>query len=676
MSEPEGISAETSITPLSQTYGADSVNRRILDGVSSPADIKGLSYAQLNELAAELRGEIIAVCASNGGHLASSLGAVEIVLAAHRMLDCPHDKLVFDVGHQAYAHKLLTGRLDRFQTLRQSGGISGFPKITESPYDAHDSGHASDSLSTALGYALARDLRGGDETIVAVIGDASISGGLALEALNTIGQGKTKVIVILNDNEMSISRNVGALSLYLGRLRTSNLYTAARDQVERSLSSTGALGRVLVDAGEAAKRSVKHLVVPGMLFEEFGFTYIGPINGHGIADIEDAIASAKQVNGPVLIHAVTRKGAGYPPAEERPELFHGVGPFDIATGRTTASPSSAPSYTKVFSDALIAEAIASPDVVAISAAMLSGTGLDAFARRFPSRCIDVGIAEANAVVIASGMALAGLMPVVAIYSTFLQRAYDEIVINVALQGLHVVFAVDRAGVVGADGPTHHGLFDIAFLRSIPNMRILAPSDEAELSDALHTAIALDGPVAVRYPRGTGEGVPIPRKRTRWETGVSIVRREPAAPAHEGAADGDDALAAPCRPSTDPVDVEMLALGHLVPMALKAADLLARQGLRVRVTDMRWVKPLDEVAVGRAAAASLVVTVEEGVIAGGFGSAVLESLSARGSVPRTLLLGLPDRFVGQGKPADLLAGAGLSPEGIALRVSQALDDLTN
>lgn len=645
------------------------MNRRILDGISSPADIKDLSHVQLNELAAELRGEIIAVCATNGGHLASSLGAVEIVLAAHRMLDCPHDKLVFDVGHQAYAHKLITGRLDRFQTLRQPGGISGFPKITESPYDAHDSGHASDSLATAFGYALARDLRGGDEVIAAVIGDASISGGLAFEALNAIGQSKTKVIVILNDNEMSISRNVGALSLYLGRLRTSNLYTAARDQVERSLSSTGTLGRVLVDAGEAAKRSVKHLVVPGMLFEEFGFTYIGPINGHSIIDIEDAIMSAKQVNGPVLIHAVTRKGAGYPPAEERPEFFHGVGPFDITTGHTLAEPSPTPSYTKVFSNALIAEALRTPDVVAISAGMMGGTGLDAFARRFPLRCIDVGIAEGNAVAIASGMALAGLIPVVAIYSTFLQRAYDEIVINVALQNQHVVFAIDRAGVVGADGPTHHGLFDIAFLRSIPNMRILAPSDEAELSDALHTAITLEGPIAVRYPRGTGEGVPVPKERAIWEPGTSVVRREPTD--FDGAGDtyGTSDLS-----STVPVDIEMLALGHLVPASVKAADALAQRGLRVRVTDMRWAKPLDEAAVKRAASASLVVTVEEGTVAGGFGSAVLEVLSDLGLTPRTLLMGLPDRFVGQGKPADLLDEAGLSSEAMVRRISQVFDDL--
>ncbi len=630
------------------------MSQRILDTISSPADLKDLSYEQLDELAKEIRGEIIAVCSMNGGHLASSLGAVELIIALHRVLNCPHDRIVFDVGHQSYAHKLLTGRLNRFETLRCEGGLSGFTRLNEGPYDSHDSGHASDSLSMALGYALARDLAGTDQRVAALIGDASISGGMALEALNFIGQSKTKLTIILNDNEMSISRNVGALSLYLGRARTSRTYLRARDGVENRLNQTGTIGRTLAIAGEVAKRSVKNLMVPGMLFEDLGLTYIGPIDGHSIADVEEAVTRAQRIDGPVIIHAVTRKGAGYAPAEKRPDLFHGVGPFDIDTGKPLPSAPGPVKYTKVFGDALVREAEANPRIVAITAAMTDGTGLAPFARRFRNRFFDVGIAEENATAMAGGLALGGQLPVVAIYSTFLQRAFDQIATDVCLPNAHVVLALDRAGLVGADGPTHHGVFDIPYLRILPNMKVLAPSNEAELVDALHTALALSGPVALRYPRGAAEGVELPEKPQAWELGAAGERYQPAG-------QGDPR-------------VSILAVGRVVGRARAAADLLAQKGISCRVTDMRWVKPVDEAAVREAASSQLVVTAEEGVVSGGFGSAVLESLSRQGLCPETLQLGIPDRFVEQGPVDSLLAKVGLSPEAIAQRIEETLATL--
>ena len=630
------------------------MSQRILDTISSPADLKDLSYEQLDELAKEIRGEIIAVCSMNGGHLASSLGAVELIIALHRVLNCPHDRIVFDVGHQSYAHKLLTGRLNRFETLRCEGGLSGFTRLNEGPYDSHDSGHASDSLSMALGYALARDLAGTDQRVAALIGDASISGGMALEALNFIGQSKTKLTIILNDNEMSISRNVGALSLYLGRARTSRTYLRARDGVENRLNQTGTIGRTLAIAGEVAKRSVKNLMVPGMLFEDLGLTYIGPIDGHSIADVEEAVTRAQRIDGPVIIHAVTRKGAGYAPAEKRPDLFHGVGPFDIDTGKPLPSAPGPVKYTKVFGDALVREAEANPRIVAITAAMTDGTGLAPFARRFRNRFFDVGIAEENATAMAGGLALGGQLPVVAIYSTFLQRAFDQIATDVCLPNAHVVLALDRAGLVGADGPTHHGVFDIPYLRILPNMKVLAPSNEAELVDALHTALALSGPVALRYPRGAAEGVELPEKPQAWELGAAGERYQPAG-------QGDPR-------------VSILAVGRVVGRARAAADLLAQKGISCRVTDMRWVKPVDEAAVREAASSQLVVTAEEGVVSGGFGSAVLESLSRQGLCPETLQLGIPDRFVEQGPVDSLLAKVGLSPEAIAQRIEETLPTL--
>ena len=462
----------------------------LLDSIHDPADVRRLPASRLAELASDLRAEMIAATALNGGHLASSLGAVELILAAYRVLDMPHDKLLFDVGHQAYAHKLMTGRRAGFVHLRQASGTSGVTRRKESVYDAHDSGHASDALATAAGLALARDLSGDDARVVSIVGDASLAGGLSYEALNMIGQQQFKrFAVILNDNEMSISRSVGALASYLATIRTSPHYTTVRDQVEGSMASTGRVGDALVRLGERAKQATKQFLVPGMLFEELGLTYLGPIDGHDLRVVHDTLARALDMGKPVIIHAVTKKGKGYLPAERNPELFHGVGPFDPETGSPLKKAGAAPTYTQEFARALRREARRDGRIVAITAAMAEGTGLASFAEEFPARTFDVGIAEECAVTLAGGLALGGKVPVVAVYSTFLQRAYDEISTNVCLPNLHVVFAVDRGGLVGEDGATHHGMFDLAYLRTLPNMAIAAPSDELELARALGEGFA-------------------------------------------------------------------------------------------------------------------------------------------------------------------------------------------
>ena len=625
----------------------------VLDRIASPRDVKNLDVQGLEALAQDLRAEIIASTSLNGGHLASSLGAVELVIAAHRVLDLPHDKLLFDVGHQAYAHKMLTGRRSGFARLRQTDGVSGFTRRKESSFDVHDSGHASDAVATAVGLACARDALGGDEKIVTVVGDASIVGGLSFEALNYVGQIAAKrFVVVLNDNEMSISPSVGALASYLAAIRTHPHYTVVRDQVEGSLASKGPLGDALVRLGARAKQATKQFLVPGMLFEELGLTYLGPIDGHDISLVEETLERALKMDRPVVIHAVTRKGKGFEPAERNPELFHGVGPFDPQSGAVLKKAPAAPSYTQVFSDALRAEARRDPRIVAITAAMMSGTGLSAFAGEFPARTYDVGIAEEFAVTMASGMALQGLLPVVAVYSTFLQRAYDEISTNVCLQNLHVVFAVDRAGLVGQDGSTHHGMFDLAYLRSLPNMRIAAPSDEAELARAVHTACLLEGPVAVRYPRGAGTGAAVPRKAEEFPFDARV--------AHE----------ARCGEAGVP-DAVVLAVGNMVGASVEAAASLAGRGIDVRVMDMRWVKPVDREAVRAACAAGLVVTVEDGTVCGGFGSAVLEAMADEGCACAVLRLGLPDDYVGHGSVADLYREVGLDAEVIAASIEDRL-----
>ena len=622
---------------------------RILDSIQAPCDIKGLTEAQLAQLAGEIRDELITTVSKTGGHLAPNLGAVELTLGIHRALDCPKDRIIFDVGHQSYVHKLLTGRRERFSTLRQYGGVCGFPKRSESPYDAFDTGHASDSLSVALGMALARDQRGGDETILAVIGDGSMTGGMAFEALNHIGHLGVPLVIVLNDNEMSISENVGALASYLARVRLDKRYTRLRDGVESKLASTP-FGRIMVGAGEAVKGSFKQLVVPGMLFEELGVKYVGPIDGHDVSQVQEAVERAKMSEGPVIIHAVTRKGAGYGHAEDSPDEFHGIAPFSIETGKAHRKAGAPISYTEAFSRALVAEAATDKRIIAITAAMPSGTGLDRFADIYPERFYDVGIAEEHAVGMAAGLAVGGMLPVVAVYSTFAQRAYDQIIMDVALQNLHVVFCLDRAGLVGEDGPTHHGVFDLTYMRSIPNMMVLAPADEVELAEALHTALAADGPVAIRYPRGGGMGLQMPEAPGTWEAGRAQVRKRGT-------------------------DVALLAVGRMVATAEEAATLLAAQGVSASVVNARWVKPLDFETVSWAATNHpLVVTVEENTGMGGFGAAVCEALADLDLRVPILRLAVPDCFVTHGAMSKLLSDVGLTPDGVSAAVLGRLGDI--
>lgn len=619
---------------------------RILDAISSPADLKPLTEEELSILAHEIRTQIVVTTSKTGGHVAPSLGAVEIILAVHSLINSPRDKFVFDVGHQAYAHKLVTGRRDAFDQLRQAGGISGFPRPDENPHDVHPSGHASDSLSVALGLAKARELRGTDEKIVALIGDASISGGMAFEAINLIGQLQLPIVIILNDNEMSISRNVGAFVKHLGAIRSSASYRQARDQSQEYLEGS-ALGRAVVSFGRSAKDSVKHFFVPDtMLFEQLGILCTPPIDGHDIHALRDILRTALDADGPVLVHAVTKKGAGYAPAEADPERFHGVGPYDIGTGKSAKKISGPSSYTDVFGAALIREARVDEHIVAITAAMRSGTGLKPFAKEFPDRFIDVGIAEENAVGMASGLALGGCKPVVAIYSTFLQRAFDQVIVDGALPDCDIVYAIDRGGVVGEDGPTHHGIYDMAYLRMIPHMSVIAPSDEAELVNALHTALRIGGSVAVRYPRGAGVGAAIPDSPSMLPVGEARVVREGA-------------------------DVAVLAFGDRVAAAQEAAEVLEKEGIDVRVVDMRWVKPLDEAAIQAAAETKLVVTVENGIVAGGAGEGVLEVLAQNDCHVPTRVLGVADEVVPHGKPAQLLADLGLDAAGIAATIRKGL-----
>ncbi len=623
-------------------------DKRILDAVTSPADLKLLNNEELSILADEIREEIIQVTSHTGGHVASSLGAVEIILAVHSLIDCPRDRFVFDVGHQAYAHKLVTGRLKQFSSLRQFGGLSGFPNPSESPYDVHPSGHASDSLSVAYGLACARDLSGGDEKILALIGDASLGGGMAFEALNSIGQSQTPLVIILNDNEMSISRNVGALVKHFGNLRTSLQYRQARDNVQQRLEYAGPVGKALVNLGRNAKEAMKQFVIPhSMIYEQLGILCTAPVDGHDIAALREVLQASLSVGVPVLVHVVTQKGAGYDPALRNPEKFHGISPYNIKTGEVLKKSSVCPpTYTEVFGKALVREAKKDSRIVGITAAMKGGTGLNYLADELPERFVDAGIAEEHAVGMASGLAIGGKKPVCAIYSTFLQRAIDQMIIDCALPNLDVVFAIDRGGVVGEDGPTHQGMFDLVYTRMIPNMRVLAPSNEAELAAALHTAIDLGGPFAIRYPRGAALGVPVPEEPETLEEGKALLRR--------GGSDG-----------------AILAFGSMVAPALDAAQLLEEQGISLRVVDMRWAKPLDVAAIVKAAETGLVVTVEDGVIEGGVGQGILRVLSEADLHPKTLTLGIPDCFVQQGKPDLVMQSLGLDATGIAASVAEAL-----
>ncbi|HEY3373867.1 MAG TPA: 1-deoxy-D-xylulose-5-phosphate synthase [Candidatus Aquicultor sp.] len=622
---------------------------KLLNTVKSPNDIKQLSYGELAELAGELRNRLVETVAETGGHLASSLGVVELTLALHRLLDSPKDKIIWDVGHQAYTHKILTGRNEALSTLRQYGGLAGFPKKSESEHDFFDAGHASNSISVALGMAEARNIRGGDEHIVAVIGDGSLTGGIAYEALNQAGHLNTRLIVVLNDNEMSISPNVGAMSTYLAQVRLDPGHAKLRKEIEQRIKKLPAIGELVYDIGMHVKESVKALLVPGMLFEELGFTYMGPIDGHDIRELEQNLTIAKQVDGPVLLHVVTKKGLGYAPAVERPEKWHGIAPFVRHTGEVKAS-SALPTYTEIFGRTLVDLAKENDKIIAITAAMSSGTGLNGFASEFPERFYDVGIAEQHAVTFAAGLAIEGYRPVVAIYSTFLQRAFDQIIQDVVLQDLPVVFAIDRAGIVGEDGPTHHGAFDLSYLRSIPGLVVMAPKDEDELRHMLHTALAMKKPVAIRYPRDKGLGVDMSGEYRVIPEGQAEILVKGS-------------------------DVCLLAVGRMVQSSLDAAQLLEERGISASVVNMRYIKPLDaEILRWALKNHYLIVTVEENSLMGGFGSAVLEAAAEQGESTPVLRLGLPDRFISHGSIKRLLAEVGLDSNGIAYSVNRKLDDI--
>ena len=618
---------------------------QILEQIENPGQLKRLSIPQLERLAMELRALMIETVSQTGGHLAPSLGTVDLTLALYSVFDAAKDTVVWDVGHQAYAHKILTGRRDQFGTLRQKGGITGFPKRAESSYDAFGTGHASTSISAALGMAIARDLNGAHNHVLAVIGDGALTGGEAFEALNHAGDMGKNFIVVLNDNEMSIDRNVGAMSEYLSRIRVAPQYNRAKKDLEGLLKSIPKIGDTVLKTAGYIKEGVRAVLVPGGLFEEMGFNYVGPIDGHNIRLMQEVFTQVAQLEGPVLVHVRTKKGKGYLPAEIEPDKFHGVGPFNAVTGKAAPKAEQPPSYTQVFSEALLALAAENPDILAVTAAMPSGTGLKAFGEQYPTRFFDVGIAEEHAVTLAAGLAAAGKRPVVALYSTFAQRGYDQMVHDVCLQNLPVVFCLDRAGLVGADGPTHHGVFDLSYLRHIPNMTVMAPKDENELRQMLCTALQLSGPAAIRYPRGAGLGVEMDSEFTPLPVGQAEVLT------HHGS-------------------IALLAVGSMVDNASKAAIELAGEGIETTVVNMRFVKPLDTTLLrSLAGEMDAVVTIEENVLAGGFGSAVAEFFADE-EIQRPLLrIGIGDEFIEQGTRDELWELCGLQPEQSAEKVKK-------
>ncbi len=636
MTKPDDPKTPPSKTPL-------------LDRVHSPADMKGLNRAQLKQLADELRRETIDAVSVTGGHLGAGLGVVELTVAIHHLFNTPHDRLIWDVGHQAYPHKILTGRRERIRTLRQGGGLSGFTRRSESPYDPFGAAHSSTSISAGLGMAVASDLAHEKRNVIAVIGDGAMSAGMAYEAMNNAGAMHSRMIVILNDNDMSIAPPVGAMSAYLARLISSGTYLGFREfgkQLARHLP------RFFFDKAKRAEEYTRGLVTGGTLFEELGFYYIGPIDGHNLDHLIPVLTNVRDelLDGPVLVHVVTQKGKGYAPAENSADKYHGVSKFDVITGVQSKAASNAPSYTRVFADALIEEAERDPKIVAITAAMPAGTGLDRFEARFADRTFDVGIAEQHAVTFAAGMATEGYKPFVAIYSTFLQRAYDQVVHDVAIQGLPVRFALDRAGLVGADGATHAGAFDTAYLATLPGFVVMAAADEAELKHMVATQVAYnDGPSSVRYPRGDGVGVEMPERGTPLEIGKGRVLRE-----------GDT--------------VAILSFGTRLQEALRAADQLAAMGLDATVADARFAKPLDEALIRRLLTThQVVVTVEEGAV-GGFGAHVLHFAANAGLLDgavklRTLCL--PDTYIDHDTPQRQYDEAGLNAPHIVAAVMQAL-----
>jgi len=616
----------------------------IIYRINDSDDIKKLNAEQMMILADEIRHFLIETVSETGGHLASNLGIVELTLALHKVFSTPKDKIVWDVGHQSYVHKIITGRRDRFDTLRQIDGLSGFPKSCESESDCFNTGHSSTSISAALGFAKARDILGENYSVVAVTGDGAMTGGMAFEALNDAGRSRNNMIIILNDNGMSISKNVGGFSRYLSKIRTQPIYSKAKEDIDSLLKRLPAIGNSAARALNRAKGSIKYMLIPGMLFEELGLKYLGPIDGHDMEELTNVLSRAKKLKGPVLIHVLTQKGKGYRFAENKPQEFHGISPFEIETGEVKIN--NGPSYSDIFGEKMVNLAAAEPRLVAITAAMPLGTGLEAFAKKYPERFFDVGIAEQHAVTFAAGLAKAGIKPVLAIYSTFLQRSYDQIIHDVALQDLHVVFAIDRAGLVGEDGETHQGVYDLSYLGHIPNMTIAAPSDYLEFERMLDYAVTThDGPIAVRYPRGTGKVRLVPTSPIQCGKGIKLQN-------------GDD--------------VTILAVGKMVETALGVSELLAEKSIHADVIDARFVKPLDaRLILESAAKTRAVATIEDNCVRGGFGSAVLELLNKNDYRIKTGMFGFPDVPITHGPRDKIFEKYGLDAESISRSIIKML-----
>ncbi len=614
--------------------------------IQNPKFLKQMSNEQLVQLSEQIRQFLIEKLSKTGGHIGPNLGVVELTIALHKVFDSPKDKLIWDVGHQSYVHKILTGRASQFDTLRQYKGLCGFPKRSESEHDVWETGHSSTSLSAAMGMAIARDLKGTDEYIVPIIGDGALTGGMALEALNHIGHEKKDIIVILNDNEMSIAPNVGALHNVLGRLRTAGKYHWVKDELEMLLKKIPADGGKLATTAERVKDSIKYLLVSGVFFEELGFTYFGPVDGHNFEDLFENLHYAKKTKGPVLVHVITKKGKGYHPAEsDKVGTWHGTGPYKIETGDFIQTKQSAPSWSALVSETVRKLAREDRRIVAITPAMPVGSKLEGFANEFPERMYDVGIAEQHAATMAAGLATQGMKPFLAIYSTFLQRAYDQVVHDICRQNLNVFFGIDRAGLVGADGETHQGVFDIAFLRHIPNMVLMMPKDENEGQHMVYTAIQYDdGPIAMRFPRGNGLGVPMDKQLKKIPIGTWEVLREGT-------------------------DVAILTFGTTIPMALQAAERLANEGISVQVVNARFIKPLDEAMLHTLLQQNMpLLTIEEAVLQGGFGSAVLEFAHDHGYYGAMIdRMGIPDRFIEHGGVSQLLEEIGLTTEHVMERI---------
>lgn len=615
----------------------------MLEKIQKPNDIKKIPADQLPALAEEIREFIIESLSKTGGHLASNLGVVELTIAMHRVFDLPKDKLIWDVGHQSYTHKILTGRKDGFETLRREGGISGFPKRSESDCDVFDTGHSSTSISAGVGYVRARELKKENYSVVSIIGDGALTGGMAYEALNNAASLKTNFIIVLNDNEMSITENVGGMSSYLSGLRTASAYTDFKMDVTRALNRIPGIGPGMVDAMRKTKSSIKQIIIPGMLFEDMGLTYLGPVDGHNIPQLIKTFQEAKRFEGPILVHVLTQKGRGYEPAMRHPARFHGAGPFDVKTGLPVGK--SNPTYTDVFSTVMRKMGDQRKDVAAVTAAMMTGVGLKRFSNMFPDRCFDVGIAEEHAVTFAAALSLGGITPVVAIYSSFLQRAYDQIMHDVCMQNLHVVFAIDRAGLVGYDGETHHGIFDLSYLGSMPNMTILAPKNLWELSDMIKFAVDYDGPIAVRYPRGEAyTGL------KEFRAPICLGKSEVI---HEGSR------------------VALLAVGSMVKMAEEVQkQLKERMDMDAALVNARFVKPIDEELLRSFADTyELVVTLEENVKDGGFGERVLAFAEEEDLPFGVEIIALPDRFIPHGSVSYQMKQVGFTPEDICGRIEE-------